>query len=380
MDAHYLDQAMALAALGRGGVEPNPMVGCVIVRNGRVIGTGYHQRFGGAHAEPLALANCQEPTDGATVYVNLEPCCHIGKKTPPCVPQLIAARIGRVVIGCLDPNPAVAGTGAAQLRAAGIDVAVRIREAESKQLNAPFFATQREHRPYVTLKWAESADGKVAGAGGRRMQISGPEAQRASHLLRSRFDAILVGIGTALVDDPLLTTRRVGPHRSLARIVLDSSLRLSPASRLATTAREHATHVFSVEFNNNLPFEERATALRGAGIHIHRTTADASGKVDLAAVTKVLAEDLQVTHLMVEGGPTVQECFLRRNLADRAWVIRSPLTVGADDAPRAPTLPADFAETMKLAMGSDGLTEYLNAASPVYFETDASVDAQILGA
>src|SRR5437763_505869 len=155
VDAEYLRRAIRLAMNGRGRVEPNPMVGCVIVKNNRVIGEGYHQQFGGPHAEPNALANCVESPHGATAYVTLEPCCHANKKTPPCTPRLIAAKIARVVIGCLDPNPDVNGQGVAMLRAAGVMVEGPVLESEAKQLIAPFIATTRYRRPYVTLKWAQ---------------------------------------------------------------------------------------------------------------------------------------------------------------------------------------------------------------------------------
>src|SRR4051812_36545882 len=167
-------RAMELASRGRGDVEPNPMVGCVIARDGKIIGEGFHKKFGEGHAERVALGACTESPRGASVYVNLEPCCHTGggKKTPPCVPALIEAQVERVVVGCVDPNPAVSGRGIEELRRAGIEVEVGVGEAEAKQLNAAFFARVVHGRPYVTLKWAQSADGKVAGKLGQRKQIS----------------------------------------------------------------------------------------------------------------------------------------------------------------------------------------------------------------
>jgi len=168
-DERFMRRAMELAARGRGAVEPNPMVGCVIVRDGRVIGEGFHRKFGEAHAEPTALAACVESPRGSTAYLTLEPCCHVGKKTPPCVPRLIDAGVARVVVGCLDPNPKVSGKGVEQLREAGIEVTVGVLEAEAKQLIAAFFALVKYGRPYVTLKWAESADGKVGGPPGERL-------------------------------------------------------------------------------------------------------------------------------------------------------------------------------------------------------------------
>src|SRR5688572_29861014 len=194
LDERFMRRALELAARGRGSVEPNPMVGCVIAREGRVIGDGYHEQFGGPHAEREALAACRESPRGATVYVNLEPCCHINKKTPPCVPALIEAQVSRVVVGCVDPNPDVSGKGVEALRAAGMEVKVGVLEADSKQLNAAWYARVNLGRPYVTLKWAQSADGKVAGPGGERKQISNELSMKVVHELRARSDAILVGI------------------------------------------------------------------------------------------------------------------------------------------------------------------------------------------
>lgn len=373
-DEQFLDQAIDLAGGGRGAVEPNPMVGCVIVQRGRVIGRGYHELFGAPHAEANALESCSEPPAGATLYVNLEPCSHFNKKTPPCVPRLIAARIGRVVMGCADPNPAVAGTGVAQLREAGIPVTTGIREADSKQLNAPFFAVQTLRRPYVTLKWAQSSDGKVGGPGGQRIQISGKQALQAAHALRARFDAILIGIQTALTDDPVLTTRGVEPIRPLLRILLDSTIRLPLTSRLARTATEHATHLFCVGSNTDPGLEKRAAALRAAGVHIHETADDESGRVDLHPVLNLLAVELGVTHLMVEGGPAIHRSFLEKNLADRAWIVRSPIQVAASDAPSATPLSESFEKTAALTLGTDELSEYLNRHSQVYFQPRRSID------
>src|SRR3954466_3298302 len=187
-DLTHLRRGLRLAMNGRGRVEPNPMVGCVIARGERVIGEGFHAEFGGPHAEPRALANCSESPAGASAYVTLEPCCHTNKKTPPCVPRLIEAKIARVVVGFLDPNPDVDGKGIAMLREAGIvvDRAPGEIEAEAKQLIAPFIKRVVHHRPYVTMKWAESANGKVAGAMGRRVKITNEASDRVVHALRAR--------------------------------------------------------------------------------------------------------------------------------------------------------------------------------------------------
>jgi diaminohydroxyphosphoribosylaminopyrimidine deaminase/5-amino-6-(5-phosphoribosylamino)uracil reductase len=206
-DEQFIRRAIRLAVNGRGRVEPNPTVGCVIVKEGRVIGGGYHQRFGEPHAEPLALASCIESPRGATAYVTLEPCSHSNKKTPPCVPQLIEAGLARVVAGCVDPNPAVHGEGLAILRNAGIEVTAPVLELECKQLIAPFIAQTIHQRPYVTLKWAQTADNKVAGPNGFPIQITNARSTRAVQALRARSNALAVGIGTVLADNPRLTVR-----------------------------------------------------------------------------------------------------------------------------------------------------------------------------
>src|SRR5688572_1939929 len=226
LDEQFMRRAIRLAMNGRGRVEPNPMVGCVLVKDGRVIGEGFHATFGGPHAEPNALANCTESPAGATAYVTLEPCCHTNKKTPPCVPALIGAKVARVVVGCLDPNPDVNGKGLQQLREAGVEVVGPVLEADAKQLIAPFILSITGTRPYVTLKWAQSADGKVAGSQGRRMTISNERSIRLVHELRALSDAIMVGVNTAIMDDPMLTARGIQSDRRPLRVVLDRQLLL----------------------------------------------------------------------------------------------------------------------------------------------------------
>jgi diaminohydroxyphosphoribosylaminopyrimidine deaminase/5-amino-6-(5-phosphoribosylamino)uracil reductase len=369
-------RALELAGRGRGAVEPNPMVGCVIVKEGRAIGEGWHEHFGQAHAEPNALAACTESPQGATVFVNLEPCCHAHKKTPPCVPRLIAAQVDRVVVGCLDPNPAVAGRGVAQLREAGIAVTLSTLEAQCRQLNAPFFARQLLQRPYVTLKWAESADGKVGGPGGRRVQISNAHSMRVAHEQRSRCDAILIGIGTALNDDPMLTLRGIEPIRPLLRVVIDPSLRLPRSSRLAQTARERPTVVYCNLMKRDEAGEDRADALRQLDVEVTALPDDANGDIDLS----ILAADLvkrNVTHLLVEGGPKTHERFLRQRLADRAWVFHSPMRIDAADAPSAVQLVDSFLQVASVGLAGDRLVENLNTESNVYFAPEASVDIAV---
>ncbi|HEX2974118.1 MAG TPA: bifunctional diaminohydroxyphosphoribosylaminopyrimidine deaminase/5-amino-6-(5-phosphoribosylamino)uracil reductase RibD [Tepidisphaeraceae bacterium] len=373
-DEVFMRRAIELAGRGRGAVEPNPMVGCVIVQGGRVIGEGYHRRFGGPHAEREALAACVESPAGATAFVTLEPCCHTNKKTPPCVPGLIEAGISRVVIACLDPNPQVAGGGVSQLSAAGVRVESRLLEAEAKQLIAPFFARMVHHRPYVTLKWAQSADGKVAGPAGQRRQISNSSSMRLVHELRARGDAILVGIGTALADDPLLTARKVTPCRPLIRCVVDSHLRLPAESKLANTTDLGPVVVYcGADALREAP--GRADALRGKGVEI--VSLGLEGSHRRLSLREVLGDlyRRQVTHLLIEPGPTLARSLLQENLADRIWVFRSPVRIDSPTAPAAAGV--DYPVAGQVHVDGDVLTEYLNPASDVFYRLEPSVDLKL---
>jgi diaminohydroxyphosphoribosylaminopyrimidine deaminase/5-amino-6-(5-phosphoribosylamino)uracil reductase len=369
-----MQRALSLAIRGRGAVEPNPMVGCVIVRDGQVIGEGYHERFGGPHAEVNALVACSDPPAGATAYVTLEPCCHTHKKTPPCVPRLIEAKLGRVVIGTLDPNPQVAGRGVEQLRSAGIESDV-LDLASAKQLIAPYIATTVHHRPYVTLKWAESSDGKIAGAPGRRLWISSPASVHIVHELRARCDAILVGINTVLADDPLLTVRRVEPMRVLRRVVLSRDLTIPLNSRLLQSIEQAPVEIICGE-SSLQKNPEAAKALTSRGVSVTAMPVDAAGKIDLRAVLIHLGS-VGVTHLLVEPGPTLARSFLsQKNLADRAWIFRSPNPVGDPQASAAPRI--SYPASGQSHHGPDVLTEYLNPDSDVYFSLDPSPDLVLL--
>ena len=375
-DTLFMRRAIRLAMNGRGLVEPNPMVGCVIVKKGRVIGEAWHDRFGGPHAEPRALAACAaagESAEGATAYVTLEPCCHTNKKTPPCVPLLIEAKVARVVVGCLDPNPDVNGKGLTMLREAGIAVDGPVLEAESKQLIAPFLATIRYRRPYVSLKWAQFADGKVSGAAGRRIQISNPASVRAVHELRARCDVILVGINTVLVDDPQLTVREVPIDLQPLRVVLDRDLRFPLNSRMLR-AGDDDDPVYN--FCSPRAAEEqpdRVKELTGSNVEVRPTPLDATGQVSLRHVLKELGAEGSV-HLLVEPGPTLARSFFRERLADRVWLFRSPHPSNADSALQGATVPPEYAPTGEIALAGDRLTEYLNPKSDVFSGPYRSAD------
>lgn len=384
VDVQYMRRAIRLAMNGRGRVEPNPMVGCVIVKEGRVIGEGYHQQYGQPHAEPNALAACSESPAGATVYVTLEPCCHPNKKTPPCAPKLIEAKVGRVVVGCIDPNLNVRGAGVEKLRKAGIDVNIGVLEQSCQQLACAFMARQLEGRMYVTLKWAQTADGKIAGANGTRLQISNERSQRLVHELRSRGDAIMVGINTVLADDPLLTARGVSPVRPLVRIVLDSNLRIPLNCRLIRTLHDRPDcEVVSglIRKANELLVYTSEAAAKGERIKVARLeelSVDVAaeplnhdGTLPLSKIIRGMALD---SHLLVEPGPTLAGRFFETGLADRVWVFRSTKRINDASAPSAWSVPGHYIETGRIDLDGDTLTEYLNPRSPVFFSAEASAD------
>jgi len=379
-DILHLRRAMHLAMRGRGKVEPNPMVGCVIVKDGRVIGEGWHQIYGGPHAEPNALASCTESPAGATAYVTLEPCCHKNKKTPPCAPRLIKEKLARVVIGCMDPNPDVDGKGVEMLYNAGIELEAPVLEEECQQLIAPFIARVQHRRPYVTLKWAQTADGKIAGPGGKPMQISSTRAREAVHELRARSDGILVGVNTVLTDDPMLTARGVETTRPLLRIVLDRHLRTPITSRLVQSGKTPPLLIICEKACEETRAAERK-ALMSLGVGVATT-----GSMELDHLMLLLGQTEEfgqhrLTHLLVEPGPTLARAFFEANRADRLWVIQSPKKITDASAPSAAAIPPDFIVTGQVDLEGDVLTEYLNPRSAVYFAPNQSADlARLIGA
>jgi diaminohydroxyphosphoribosylaminopyrimidine deaminase / 5-amino-6-(5-phosphoribosylamino)uracil reductase len=316
--------ALTLGRRGLGRTWPNPAVGAVVVENGIIAGRGWTQPGGRPHAEVEALGRADKAARGATLYVTLEPCSHHGK-TPPCADAVIAAGITRVVSAMEDPNPKVAGAGHARLAAAGIAVDVGVGAQEARRDHAGHIRRVRDGRPNVMLKLAVSKDGKVATAGRRPLAITGGEVRDRVHLLRAQNDAIMVGIGTALSDDPLLTCRLPGMEKdSPVRIVLDGELRLPATSRLAQTAREVSVWVIA---GSNAALE-REQALGATGAHIMRVP-NRDGPFDMSAVLKLLA-DRGITRLMVEGGPTLAASLVAADLIDEAVLFRSAKIVGPD--------------------------------------------------
>jgi diaminohydroxyphosphoribosylaminopyrimidine deaminase/5-amino-6-(5-phosphoribosylamino)uracil reductase len=313
--------ALRLAARSLGQVAPNPAVGCIIVSpDGAVVGRGWTARGGRPHAETIALAQAGEGARGATIYVTLEPCAHLGQ-TPPCADALIAAGVSRVVGAVIDPDPRVKGGGFAKLAAAGIEVVQGVGEADARALNAGFVKRIEQGRPLVALKIAQSADGYVAAVSPKTRWITSERARRRGHLLRAQHDAIMVGIGTVLADDPMLTCRLEGlEHRSPLRIVVDSSLRLPPSSQLARTARETPVLVFTAA-------SAGGGVLAASGVEIARVEADADGRPDLDSVLRVLAAR-GLTRVLVEGGPTLQSALLARGLCDTLYRYTAPVALG----------------------------------------------------
>jgi diaminohydroxyphosphoribosylaminopyrimidine deaminase / 5-amino-6-(5-phosphoribosylamino)uracil reductase len=333
-DARFMLLALSLGRRGLGRTWPNPAVGAVIVKSGVIVGRGWTQVGGRPHAEIEALRRAGEAARGATLYVTLEPCSHQGK-SPPCADAVIAAGVSRVVSALEDPNPKVAGSGHKRLRAAGIAVDVGIGAAEARRDHAGHIRRMREGRPQVMLKLAISADGKAGAAGRQPLAITGERVRDRVHLLRAQSDAIMIGIGTALADDPLLTCRLPGmEHDSPVRIVLDSTLRLPAGSRLVRTARETPVWVFGQAHGAGA----QSDGLEGAGVAIFRAPEQEAGRVDLSAVLKLLAER-GITRLLVEGGPILAAAFVTADLVDEAVLFQSPKAVGEDGIDALEGLP-----------------------------------------
>jgi len=320
--------ALALARRGLGTVWPNPAVGCVIVNDGRVVGRGWTQPGGRPHGETEALRRAGEAARGAIAHVSLEPCCHWGK-TPPCVDALITAGVRRVVVALEDPDPRVAGEGLHRLRAAGLDVEVGLGAEEAAEVNAGFLSRLRLGRPLVTFKLATSLDGRIATATGESQWITGPPARERAHALRASHDAIMVGTGTVVVDDPQLTCRLPGlGHRSPVRVVIDRHLRIPPASRIIADARRVPTWVLTLR---------SADPGRRARFLANRVTLidvddDSEGQIDLAAALGALGER-GITRLLVEGGARLAAAFFRARLIDRLVWVHAPLVIGGGGIP-----------------------------------------------
>ena len=319
-DEGFMRRALRLARKGEGHVSPNPLVGAVIVREGRIIAEGYHRRYGGNHAEIDALANATEPVAGAIFYITLEPCSHYGK-TPPCVDALIASHPGRVVVGTIDPNPLVSGRGIAALQSHGIETKTGVLEEACRRQNEIFFKYIRTGVPFVTLKFALTLDGRIATSTGHSRWISSPPSLRFAHRLRRAHDAILVGAGTVLKDDPELTCRLVRGKNPL-RIVVDSHLRTSPDASVFDVRRAPTI----VATTRKAPGERRRL-FEQKGIEVLELREDERGRVDLHGLLDLLGQR-KIASLLVEGGAGVNTAFLKESLVDRLIAVLAPKIVG----------------------------------------------------
>jgi diaminohydroxyphosphoribosylaminopyrimidine deaminase/5-amino-6-(5-phosphoribosylamino)uracil reductase len=320
--------ALALAQRGLGTVWPNPAVGCVIVKAGRVVGRGWTQPGGRPHGETEALYRAGDAAHGATAYVSLEPCCHWGR-TPPCIDALIAAEVRRIVVALEDPDPRVAGEGLRRLRAAGLDVETGLCADEAAEVNAGFFSRLRLGRPLVTLKLATSLDGRIATASGESQWITGPPARARAHALRAAHDAIMVGTGTVIADNPLLTCRLPGlGHRSPVRVVIDRHLRIAPTMRLVASARDVPTWVLTLASADPV----RREALLDRGVTVIDINSDPDGTIGLSAALAALGER-GITRLLVEGGGRLAAALVRARLVDRLVCAHAPLLIGNDGVP-----------------------------------------------
>ena len=350
-------RANALARRGEGWVSPNPMVGAVLVKDGRIIGEGWHARCGDLHAERAALKSCTESPRGAALFVTLEPCCHHGRQ-PPCTDAILQAGIRRVVIGSRDPNPKVHGKGAALLRAAGVDVQEDFLRAECDQLNPVFFHYITTRLPYVTMKYAMTADGKIATRTGASQWVTGEKARAHVQRLRHRHRGILVGIGTVLQDDPLLTCRMAG-GRNPVRIICDSRLDLPPDSRLCQTVQEAPVIVAAAGAS-----PEKRAALEAKGVTVLDLPGP-DGKVDLSALCRELGKR-EIDSVLLEGGGTLNDAMLRAGLVQHVCAYLAPKLFGGAQAMtpvagRGVDTPDDcirLRRTGLLELGEDLLLEF----------------------
>lgn len=326
LDEHFMSIAISCALNGRGSVEPNPMVGAVLARDGRELARGWHQRFGGPHAEIEALNAARSAgidTRGSTLYVNLEPCCHFGK-TPPCTEAIISSGISRVVSALVDPDERMAGEGHKRLTEAGVDVTIGVLEQQARNLLAPYLKLRAQRRPWVICKWAQTADGYLSLPPSQGRWIAGEQARRKVHELRGLCDGIMVGIGTVLLDNPLLTNR-LGSGRQPVRVILDSRLRIPAGCDLIKTANFSRVCVVTMPVVRDPARRAYAEHLRICGVEVLEAQSSARG-VNIAQVLDEMGRR-QWTYLLVEGGAGVLKTFSDEGLVDELWVFVNPRKV-----------------------------------------------------
>jgi diaminohydroxyphosphoribosylaminopyrimidine deaminase/5-amino-6-(5-phosphoribosylamino)uracil reductase len=321
-DEYYMKLALNLARKGRGYVSPNPMVGAVIVKNSRIISRGYHQRFGGNHAEINALKNAAEDVAGSTLYVTLEPCCHEGK-TPPCIDSIVKHKIARVVIGTIDPNPLVSCQGINYLQSRSIEVKIGVLENNCRKLNEVFFHFMETGLPFVTIKYAQTLDGRIATATGESQWISSETSLKYTHQLRASHDSILVGAGTVIKDNPELTVRLVRGRNPL-RVIVDSELKIPKQAKVFQNISGARTLIATIKTSADLKFQ----SIADSGVEIITIKADRKGNVDLIKLFKILAAR-NISSILIEGGAQIITSTLKNNLANRLITIIAPKILGS---------------------------------------------------
>ena len=326
-EVEYMRKAISLARRGLGTTSPNPMVGAVVVKGGKIIGEGYHRKAGDAHAEIVALEKAGQRARGGTLILNLEPCCHTGK-TPPCVNSIIKAGLKKVVVAMQDPNPVVNGRGIEMLKKAGIDVKVGLLEPEARTLNEAFITYVTRKRPFFVVKGAMSLDGKIATRIGESKWISNEESRGYANQLRAVMDGIMVGINTVILDNPLLLPRVSKPRRYPVRIVLDSKLRIPPSCELVKTGSKFRTLVFTLPDSR----QDKESRLKSMGIEVVRVAPGENGRVALSALCKELWQR-EITSVLVEGGGELNSCFIDEGLADKIVIFYAPKLIGGKSAP-----------------------------------------------
>jgi len=314
IDKNYMKLALSLAKKRKGYTHPNPTVGAVVVKEGKIVGLGYHERAGKPHAEVVALNQAGEKAKGATLYVTLEPCTHFGR-TPPCTDAIVKSGIKRVVVATLDPNPLMSGKGVEKLKNSGIEVEVGVCEEEARELNEDFFVYITKERPYITLKWAQTVDGKLATTTGSSKWITSKESRKLAHILRREATAVLVGVNTVIKDDPELTVRFVPSEKQPIRVILDPELKI-PLNAKVLNTREAPTIVITTKENGKI--EE----IKRKGVQVLKLE-----DISLRNLLKKLKE-LEIMHLMVEGGPQTLTSFIREGLFDRIVVFIAPKLIG----------------------------------------------------
>ncbi len=322
-DESYIKLAIELAKKGIGKVSPNPLVGCVIVKNNRIIGAGYHEKFGGNHAEINAINNAKENLEGAALYVNLEPCSHHGK-TPPCVDQIIEKKISRVVVGTLDMNPLVSGRGIKKLKAAGIEVKVGLLEQECIELNKFFFKYITKKLPYVTLKAAQTLDGKIADEFGNSKWISSLASRKYVHQLRSLYDAVLIGRKTVELDDPSLTVRLV-EGRNPKKIVLDTELKINLKHKIFSSIKDGSLIIITSK--KGLARKRKIKKLSLLGVKIIAVNQNEDKRLNLKSTLRELAK-VGITSILVEGGSEIFSSLVKENLFDDIKLFIAPKILG----------------------------------------------------